>query len=126
MYYIKAAKIISQDGTPVIAITAYMPQLHTKAQELIYLDILKWFQQDIIQNHKDTIILMSRDLQATSSQENERLHYPPITHFCDTTAFAHITPKDTFTYIPAKTRIDHWLVRQPIDTQNITRPTTHI
>jgi hypothetical protein len=32
MDYIKAAKLTPHDGTPVIAITAYMPQLHTKAQ----------------------------------------------------------------------------------------------
>jgi hypothetical protein len=42
--YIKAAKITPHDGTSIIAITAYMPQLHTKAQELINLDILKWVQ----------------------------------------------------------------------------------
>ena len=49
MDYIKAAKITPHDGTPpIIAITAYMPQLYTKSQELIYLDILKWVQQDII------------------------------------------------------------------------------
>jgi hypothetical protein len=40
MDYIKAAKITPHDGTPIIAISAYMPQLHTTEQELIYLDIL--------------------------------------------------------------------------------------
>ena len=49
--YIKTAIIITHDGTPIIAITAYMPQLHTKAQEQIYLDILKWVQQYIIHNY---------------------------------------------------------------------------
>jgi hypothetical protein len=98
---IKAAKITPHDGTPIIAITAYMPQLHTKAQELIYLDILKWVQQDIIQTNKDTIIHMGGDLQATPAQEDERSHYPPLARFCDTTGLTHLKPKDTYTYIPA-------------------------
>jgi hypothetical protein len=41
MDYIKAAKLTPHDGTPIIAITADMPQLHAKAQEIICLDILK-------------------------------------------------------------------------------------
>jgi hypothetical protein len=112
MDYIKAAKITPHDGTPIIAITSYMPQLHTKAQELIYLDILKWVQQDIIQNHKDTIILMGEDLQATPAQKNGRSHYPPLTHLCDTTGLTHLNPDDTYTYGLAKTHLDHWLLGQ--------------
>ena len=99
--YMKAAKITPHDATPIIAITAYMPQLHRKAQELLYLDILKWVQQDKIQNNRDTTILMGGDLQATPALENEISHYPPLTRFCDTTGFTHLNPKDTYTYIPA-------------------------
>ena len=61
---------------------------------------------------------MGGDLQATPAQENERSHYPPLTRFCDNTGLTHLTSKDTYTYIPAKTRIDHGLLRQPIDAQH--------
>jgi len=118
--YIKAAKITQHDGTPIIAITAYMPQLHTKEQKLIYLDILKWVQQNIIQNNKDTIILVGGDFQATPAYENERSHYPPLARICNTTGLTHLTPKDTYTYIPTEPHIDHWLLRQPTDTQHYT------
>jgi hypothetical protein len=127
MDYTKAAKLTPHDGTPIIAITAYMPQLHTKAQEHIYLDIPKWVEQYIIQTNKDTTILMGGDLQATSSQEaDERSHYPPLTRFCITTGLTHLNPKDTYTYIPAGTHIDQWLLRQPTDTQPYTPHNTKI
>ena len=90
--------------TPIIAITAYMPQLRTKAQELLCLDILKWVHQDIIQNHKNTIILMGGELQAPPAQKNERSHYLPLTHFCDSTGLTHLNPDNIYTYITAKTR----------------------
>jgi len=85
-----------------------MPQLHSKAQEHIYLDILKWKQQDIITNYKNTTILMGADLQATHAKENMRLYYLPLNYFCETTGLTQVTPKDTYTFIPAITRIDHW------------------
>ena len=69
---------------------------------------------------------MGGDLQATPAQENERSHYPPLTHFCDTTSLTHLTPKDTYTYIPFQTHIDHWLLRQPIHTHHYTPHNTHI
>ena len=84
-----------------------MPQLHTKAQELIYLDILKWVQQDIITSYKDTTILMVGDLQASPEKENEMSYYPPLNRFCETTGRTQVTPKDTYTFIPAKTHIEH-------------------
>jgi hypothetical protein len=126
MDYIKAAKLTPHDGTPIIAITAYMPQLHTKAQEHIYLDILKWIEQHILQTNKDTIILMGGDLQASPAQEDERSHYPPLTRFCDTTGLTHLNPRDTYTYIPARTHIDHWLLRQPTATRPYTPHNTKI
>jgi hypothetical protein len=80
MDYIKAAKITPHDGTPIIAITAYMPQLHTKAQELIYLDILKWVQHDILQNHKDTIILMGKTFKPHPHKRmrDHTTHHSPL------------------------------------------------
>ena len=69
---IKAVMITPHDGTPIIVITAYMPQLHTKAQEQIYLDILKRVQQDIISNYKDIAIITGGDLQATPEKEYEK------------------------------------------------------
>jgi hypothetical protein len=124
--YIKAAKLTPHDGTPIIAITAYMPQFHTKAQEHIYLDILKWVEQYIIQTNKDTTILMEGDLQATSAKEDERSHYPPLTRLCDITGLTHLNPKDTYTYIPARTHVDHWLLRQSTNTQPYTPHNTKI
>ncbi len=79
-----------------------MPQLHTKAQEQNYLDILKWIQQDILTTYKDMTILMGGDLQATPEKKNERSYYPPLSHFCETSGLTQVTPKDTYTFIPAK------------------------
>ena len=66
---------------------------------------------------------MGGDLQATPALQNERSHNPPLTHFCDTTGLTHLNPNDTYTYIPAKTHLDHWLLRQQ-QTHKITRHTT--
>jgi len=104
---IKVAVITPHDGTPIIAITEYMPQLHKKTQEQIYLDILKRVKQDILHKYKDTTILMGGYLQATPAQENERSYYPPLNRFCETTSLTQLTPKDAYTFIPAKTHIDH-------------------
>jgi hypothetical protein len=105
--YIKAAIITPHDGTTIVAITAYMPKLPTKAQEIIYLDILKGVKQDIITKHKDTTMLMGGDLQATHAKENVRSYYPPLNQLCKTTGLTQVNPKDTYTFIPAKTHIDH-------------------
>jgi hypothetical protein len=40
--YISAATLTPYDGSPIIAISAYMPQLHTKAKDTIYAEILTW------------------------------------------------------------------------------------
>jgi hypothetical protein len=124
--YIKAAKLTPHDGNPIIAITAYMPQLHTKAQELLYLDILKWVEQHIIQTNKDTIILMGGDLQASPTKEDDRSHYLPLTRFCDATGLAHLNPKNTYTYMPARTHTDHWLLQQLTNTHPYTPHSTKI
>jgi hypothetical protein len=124
--YIKAAKITPHDGTPIIAITAYMPQLHTKAQEQIYQDILKWVENNIIQTNKDTTILMGGDFQASPAERDDRSHYPPLTRFCDSTGLIHLNPSHTYTYIPARTHIDHWLILQPTHSQPYTPHNTNI
>jgi hypothetical protein len=64
--------------------------------------------------------------QATPAQENERSHHPPFTTFCKNTDFTHLTPRDLYTYMPAKTHIDHWLLRQPTDTPYYTDQNTSI
>jgi hypothetical protein len=38
--YISAATLTPYAGSPIIAISAYMPQLHTKAKDTIYTEIL--------------------------------------------------------------------------------------
>ncbi len=38
--YVSAATLTPHDGSPIIAISAYMPQFHTKAKDTIYTEIL--------------------------------------------------------------------------------------
>jgi hypothetical protein len=54
--YIQAATLAPHDGSPIIAITTYMPQMRTKEQEQPYKDILTWIQQNITTKHPDTTI----------------------------------------------------------------------
>jgi hypothetical protein len=129
MDYIQAAIITPHDGTPIMAITAYMPQLHTKPQEQTYLDIPQWVNRDIITKYKDTTILMGGDLQATPSKEDVSSYYPPLNHFCETTVLTQVNPMGTYTFIPAKTHMDHWLLHQAQTQQHYTpsniKVTTH-
>ena len=46
--YISAATITPHDGSITIAISAYMPHLHTKAQETIYTEFVTWIHTYII------------------------------------------------------------------------------
>jgi len=69
---------------------------------------------------------MGGDHQATPAQENERSYYLPLTHFYDTTGLTLLIPKDTYTYIPAKTHIDYWLLRQSIATHHYMTHNTKI
>ncbi len=103
-----------------------MPQIHTKAQEILYLDILKWVQQDIVQKYKDMTILVGGNLQATPAQEKDRSYYPPLDRFCETTCLRQLTPSDTYTFIPAKTHIDHWILQQPPAIQHYTPHNTNM
>ena len=55
---------------------------------------------------------MGGDLQATPHKDDVRSHYPPLSKFCENTGIDHVTPKDIYTFTPAKTHTDHWLLRQ--------------
>ena len=124
--YIKADTITPHDGSPIIAITAYMPQIYTKEQEQTYKDILTWIQQSITTNHPNTTIFMGGDLQSTPHKEDTRLQYPPLSQLCDNTGLDHIIPKDIYTFTSAKTHIDHWLLRQLHTPQQYTTHNTTI
>ncbi len=65
---------------------------------------------------------MGGDLQATPTEEDERSYHAPLNQFCKESGLQHVIPSDIHTYIPAKTSIDHWLMRQP----NITTHYTNI
>jgi hypothetical protein len=43
--YISAATLTPYNGYSIVTISAYMPQLHTKSQETLYIEMLKWIQQ---------------------------------------------------------------------------------
>jgi hypothetical protein len=112
--YISAAALTPYGGSPIIAIFAYMPQLQTKAKDMIYTEILTLIHTEIISKFSMvTTTLMGGDLQATPTEEDERSYNAPLNQFCKESGLAHITPSDIHIYIPAKTSIDHWLMRQP-------------
>jgi len=60
------------------------------------------------------------------SKGDERSYHPPLHNFCIETGLQHITPRELRTYIPARTSIDHKLVRQPNITTNYTNTNTTI
>jgi hypothetical protein len=105
--YISAAKLTSHNGSPIIAISAYMPQLHTKSQETLYIEILKWIHTDIISKYPLVINPVGGDFQATPWEGDARSYYAPLKQLRDESGLKHTTPKDTHTFIPAKTTIDH-------------------
>ena len=63
--YISAGTLTPHDGSPIIATSAYMPQLHTKSQETLYIEILKWIQTDIVSEYPLVTALLDGDSQAT-------------------------------------------------------------
>jgi hypothetical protein len=103
-----------------------MPQLHTKAKETIYTEILTWIHTEIITIFPTVTTLMGGDLQATPSKGDERSYHAPLHHFCTESGLQLITPCDIDTYIPARTSIDHWLLRQPNTTTHYTNINTTI
>ena len=62
--YVSSAAFTPHDGSPIVTISAYMPQLNTKAQETLYLEILRWIEQDFIFESPSAITFMCEDLQA--------------------------------------------------------------
>jgi hypothetical protein len=124
--YISAATLTPYDGSPTIAISAYMPQLHTKAKDTIYTEILTWIHTDIISEFHTVTTLMAGDLQATPTEGDERSYHAPLNHFCKELGLKHLTPSDIYTYILAKSSIDHWLLRHPNTTTHYTKINTKI
>jgi hypothetical protein len=57
-----------------------MPQLHTKAKDTIYTEILTWIHTKIITKFSTVTTLMDGDLQATPSKEDERSYQPTHIH----------------------------------------------
>jgi hypothetical protein len=57
---------------PIIAISVFMPQLHTKAKDKIYTEIITWIHTEIITKFPTVTTLMDVDLQATPSKGDER------------------------------------------------------
>jgi hypothetical protein len=107
-----------------------MTQLHTKAKDTIYTEILTWIHTEIITKIPTVTTLMGGDLKALPTKGDERSYHAPPNQFCKELRLKHGTPnKDIHTYIPAKTPIDHWLLRQPNTathyTQINTKITTH-
>ena len=89
-------------------------------QEAIYKELRHWIQQDITSTHPKTTILIGGDLQASPLEEPTRSHYAPLRKLCDETGLNHLTPTDLHTSIPAKTHLDHWLLRHTIKTAHYT------
>ena len=81
---------------------------------------------EIVSKFPTVTTLMGGDLQATPTEGNERSYHAPLNQFCKATRLNHITPKDIHTYIPAKTSIDHWLLRHPNTTPHYTSINTKI
>ncbi len=103
-----------------------MPQLHTKSKDTIYTKILVWIHTEIISKFPMVTTLMGGDLQATPTKEDEISYHAPLNQFCKETGLTHITPSEIHTYIPAKTSINHWLIRQPHITTHYTNINTKI
>ena len=80
--YISAATLTPYDGSHIIAISAYMPQLHTEAKDTIYTEILTWIHTEIISKFPAVTTLMGGDLQATPTEGDERSYHAPLNHFC--------------------------------------------
>jgi len=80
--YISAATLTPYDGSPIIAISAYMSQLHNKAKDTIYTDILTWIHKEIISKFPMVTTLMGGDLQATPTEEDERSYHAQLNQFC--------------------------------------------
>ena len=70
--YISAATLTPYDGSPIITTPAYLPQLHTKAKDRIYTEILTWIHAEITFKFPTVTILMGGDFQATPTEEDDK------------------------------------------------------
>ena len=77
-----AATLTPYNGSPILAISAYMLHLHTKSQDTLYIGILTWIHTEIISKHPSVITLMDGDLQATPWEGDERPYYALLNKFC--------------------------------------------
>ena len=87
--YISAATLTPYDGSPIIAISTYMPQLHTKAKHNIYTEILSWINMEIISKFPTMTTLLGGDLQSTPTEKDQRSYYAPLHHFCTEKTATH-------------------------------------
>jgi hypothetical protein len=79
-----------------------MPQIHTKAKDTIYTEILTWIKTEIISKFPTMTTIMGGDLQATPIEKAQRSYHAPLHHFCKESRLQHITPSDIHTCVPAK------------------------
>jgi len=75
-----------------------MPQIHTKAKDTTYTEILKLIHTEIIFKFPMVTPLMGGDLQATPTKENKRPYHAPLKQFCKELGLIHISPV-TYTHI---------------------------
>ena len=73
-----AATLTPYDASPIIAISAYMPQLHTKAKDTIFTEIITWINTEIRSKFPTVSTLMGGDLQATPTEKNQRSYHAPL------------------------------------------------
>jgi hypothetical protein len=127
--YITAAILTPHDGSPVIAISAYIPQLHTTEQEAVYKVLLTRIKHDITSTHPAKTILMGGSLQATPLEGDTRSHYAPLRQFCEESGLTRITLIDIYTFISSKTHIGYWILIQTNKCEHYTKhniiTTTH-
>jgi len=106
--HLVAAIITPHAGTPIIAISVYMPQLRESRQKLdLYWTILKWIIITCNDTHKDKVPYVGGDFQATSSTVSHSFH--PILKALTISGFFPLNDPNTPTFQPADTPIDHWL-----------------
>ena len=103
------AVLTPHQGSPILAITVYMPQ----ETNTLYSTVLDWIKDTITMQYPHLHILLGGDLQATISKRSFTSHYTLLHTFY--TELGLQTPNDplTSTFTPANTPIDHWWMRFP-------------
>ena len=115
--YLAIAKLTPKHGTPLIAISAYLPQSNTPQGKQTYHDTLTWLATFLTQEHTNLPILLGGDLQGTPAH-HPTSHNTHLADFCTKTSLAHIGDPTTPTYLPSDTPLDHWLLRLPPTAQH--------